>query len=70
MEMTASLSFKGQCEEALRLYERCLGGQLEQIFRYGSPMADQGEAEAERIYRELSTDGRIRRRGQNRGPTL
>jgi PhnB protein len=42
MQMTAYLSFKGQCEEAFRLYEQCLGGQLGAIFRYsGSPMADQ-----------------------------
>jgi PhnB protein len=42
MQITAYLSFKGQCEEAFRLYERCLGGNLGTIFRYGgSPMADQ-----------------------------
>jgi PhnB protein len=46
MQMTAYLSFKGQCEEAFRLYEQCLGGQLGTIFRYsGSPMADQVPAD-------------------------
>ena len=40
MQMDPYLSFKGDCEAAFRLYERCLGGQLGAIFRYGgSPMA-------------------------------
>ena len=46
MQMTAYLSFKGQCEEAFTLYEQCLGGRLGTIFRYsGSPMADQVPAD-------------------------
>ena len=46
MQMDPYLSFKGDCEAAFRLYERCLGGQLGAIFRYGgSPMA--GEAPAD-----------------------
>jgi PhnB protein len=36
------LSFKGDCEAAFRLYERCLGGHIEAVFRYGgSPLASQ-----------------------------
>jgi PhnB protein len=39
MEMTVHLSFQGDCEAAFRFYERCLGGRLGGIFRYGgSPM--------------------------------
>ena len=40
MQMTVYLSFRGDCEAAFTFYERCLGGQLGSIFRYGaSPMA-------------------------------
>ena len=46
MQMDPYLSFKGDCEAAFRLYERCLGGQVGAIFRYGgSPMA--GEVPAD-----------------------
>jgi len=42
MEMTAYLSFKGDCEAAFKFYEQCLGAQPGAIFRYaGSPMAGQ-----------------------------
>jgi PhnB protein len=104
MQINPYLSFDGQCEAAFKFYERCLGGQLGEIFRYaGTPLADQvpadwqdkvmhasltvGEqvlmggdvapdgyetpkgfslaihikstAEAERIFHELATDGRV-----------
>jgi PhnB protein len=40
MQMTTYLSFRGQCEEALSLYEQTLGARIGQIFRYeGTPMA-------------------------------
>ena len=42
MQVSPYLSFKGQCEEAFRFYERCFGGKVGALFRYeGSPMADQ-----------------------------
>ena len=42
MQVNPYLSFKGDCEAAFKLYERCFGGQQRSIFRYaGSPMADQ-----------------------------
>ncbi len=45
MQIAPYLSFKGECEEAFKFYERCLGGRLGAIFRYaGSPMADQAPA--------------------------
>lgn len=41
MQMNAYLSYKGDCEEAFRFYERCLGATLGPIFRYGgSPAAE------------------------------
>ena len=46
MDVHPYLSFKGDCEEAFRLYARCLGGQIGPLFRYGgSPMADQVPAD-------------------------
>jgi PhnB protein len=40
MQMNPYLSFKGDCEAAFDLYERCLGARREALFRYGgSPMA-------------------------------
>ena len=42
MQMSPYLSFSGDCEAAFKFYERHLGGELGEIFRYGgSPMADQ-----------------------------
>ena len=41
MQVSPYLSFKGDCEAAFHFYERCLGGRLGDIFRYGgSPMAE------------------------------
>jgi PhnB protein len=46
MQISPYLSFKGDCEAALRFYEQCLGGQLGALFRYaGSPMADEVPAD-------------------------
>jgi PhnB protein len=40
MEVNTYLNFDGQCEDAFKFYEQCLGGQMGPIFRYGeSPMA-------------------------------
>ena len=40
MQVSPYLSFKGDCEEAFKFYELCLGGKIEAMFRYaGSPMA-------------------------------
>ena len=104
MQVNPYLSFKGQCEAAFRLYARCLGGQVGEIFRYagtslegqvpadwqdkvmhgsvtvggqtlmGADVAPEGyeepkgfslsiqiksTSEAERVFDELSKDGRI-----------
>ena len=41
LQVNPYLSFKGQCEEAFKFYERCLGGKVGAIFRYaGTPLAD------------------------------
>lgn len=54
------LSFKGDCERALKCYQECFGGQLGELFRYGgSPMADQVPADwSDRImHGSVSIDG-------------
>ena len=45
MELTPYLNFNGQCEEAFKFYEACLGGKIESMMRYeGSPMAQEAPA--------------------------
>jgi PhnB protein len=46
MQVSPYLIFNGQCEEAFKFYEKCLGGKIEAIFTFGeSPMAQQVPAE-------------------------
>lgn len=51
MRLNAHLSFHGQCEEAFRFYEKCLGGKIAFALTYGeSPMAgDASEEQRGRI---------------------
>ena len=62
MQMNAYLSFKGDCEEAFRCYERTFGGQLGTIFRYaGSPMAGDVPADWQDkvMHTTLTVDGQV-----------
>ena len=46
MQMSPYLSFNGNCEEAFKFYEQCLGGKLGEVFRYGgTPMAEHAPAD-------------------------
>ena len=46
MKLNANLSFRGQCEAAFRLYERCFGGKVTFMVAWGdTPMADEVPAE-------------------------
>lgn len=46
MQLNPYLLFNGQCEEAFKFYEKCLGGKIEAMFTFGgSPMAQQVPAE-------------------------
>lgn len=36
MRLNSHLHFDGQCEEAFRFYEQCLGGKIEGLFRFDS----------------------------------
>ncbi len=47
-QLDVYLTFDGNCAEAMRFYERTLGGKLETLMTFGeSPMADQCPAGAE-----------------------
>ena len=42
MKLNPYLTFDGECADALKFYERCLGGNIELMMTYGeSPMAKQ-----------------------------
>ena len=42
IKLNPHLAFNGQCEAAFEFYEKCLGGQIVMMLRYGdSPMAEQ-----------------------------
>ena len=46
MQLNSYLHFNGNCEEAFTLYEKCLGGRIEGVFRYeGAPGPEQVPAE-------------------------
>jgi len=44
MQLNSYLHFSGQCEEAFKFYEKCLGGKIDGLFRYDAapPEASQG----------------------------
>lgn len=42
MQLNPYLMFAGDCEAAFRFYQQCLGGELEEMLRYGdSPVCDE-----------------------------
>ncbi len=46
MQLNSYLHFNGNCEEAFTLYEKCLGGKIDGVFRYeGAPGPEQVPAE-------------------------
>src|SRR5688572_11862809 len=46
MKLDTYLFFDGNCEQAIKFYERCLGGRIEAIMRYeGSPAEKEVPAE-------------------------
>jgi PhnB protein len=62
MRLNAYLHIDGKCEEAFRFYERCFGGKIELLMRYGdSPMAEETPpAHRDRIMHvRLAFDGNV-----------
>lgn len=46
MYMSPYLLFNGQCEQAFKLYEKCLGGKIQALMPFeGTPAAEQAPAE-------------------------
>ncbi|MEK6325802.1 MAG: VOC family protein [Acidobacteriota bacterium] len=46
MQLNPHLTFNGQCEEAFKFYQQCLGGNIQTMMTHGdSPMADQVPSE-------------------------
>jgi len=46
MQLNAYLTFNGQCEEAFKFYERCLGGKIVAMMPHeGTPVAEHVPAE-------------------------
>ena len=41
MQLNPLVTFNGQCEEAFKFYEQCLGGKIQTLMTWGdSPMAE------------------------------
>jgi PhnB protein len=63
MQLNPHLHFNGDCEEALRFYEKCLGGKITLMLPYeGTPVADRVPAAwcKKILHSELSIgDGRL-----------
>jgi PhnB protein len=46
MQLNPYLNFNGECKDAFKFYEQCLGGKIVAMMTYGeSPMAEQTPAE-------------------------
>jgi len=43
MQLNSHLHFSGQCEEAFKFYEKCLGGKIEGLFRYEGAPGSEGQ---------------------------
>ncbi len=62
MQVNAYLIFNGQCEEAFRFYERCLGGKIDAMMTHaGSPMEGQVPAEwrSKILHARMTVDGQV-----------
>ena len=60
-ELDAYLFFDGDCADAMRFYERTLGGKLERMMKNSeAPTADQAPGNADKIiHARLVLDGRV-----------
>src|SRR5476651_2387299 len=62
MELNSHLTFSGQCAQAFKFYEQCLGGTIAMMMTYGeSPAKDQVPAEMRDrvIHARLVVGGRL-----------
>ena|SRR5436190_24208075 len=62
LKLTPYLSFDGHCEEAFKLYEKCLGGKITFMQTYGdSPMAEETPHEGRKwiMHATLAVDDQL-----------
>jgi len=62
MQMNPYLMFDGQCEEAFKFYEKCLGGKIEAMMTHeGTPAAGQVPAEWSKkiMHARITIDGEV-----------
>jgi PhnB protein len=62
MQLNTHLNFNGQCEEAFKFYEKCLGGSIQAMIAHeGTPAAEHVPAEwrTKIMHAELKLDGQI-----------
>lgn len=70
MNLNAHLDFNGNCEEAFRVYEDCLGGSVTTLVRYGtSPLAATFPDLADKVLHATLVLGDDRLTGVDLAPT-
>ena len=67
MELTPYLIFNGNCSEAFKFYEKCLGGQIEMLKTYGdSPVKEQVPPRRDKVIHVRLEVGNVRADGFGR----
>ena len=60
MELTPYIIFNGNCEEALKFYEKALGGEIKNLMRFeGSPAENMSADKQKILHSHFAVDGRI-----------
>ncbi len=60
MQLTPYIIFNGQCEEALKFYEKALGGQIRDLMRFeGTPAADMAKDKNKVMHSHFAVDGNV-----------
>lgn len=60
MQLTPYIIFNGNCEEALKFYEKALGGQIKDLMRYeGSPVENMSADKNKVMHSHFAVDGNI-----------
>ena len=60
MQLTPYIIFNGNCEEALKFYEKALGGQIKDLMRFqGSPVENMTDNKQKVMHSHFAVDGNI-----------
>src|SRR5947209_11926678 len=71
MQVEPYLTFGGNCEEALRFYEKALGGKIQEVHRWGGSPMDDGKLPAawkDRVMHAKFEAGSTRLMASDAGP--